>query len=69
MKLKKIKKAIDKGKKVYWSNRAYGVIKDELGQYLITCKLTDYCIKLHGLKGTEYENKLNGDEKDFFRRS
>ena len=66
MNIKEIKKAIDDGKKVRWSNRAYDVIKDKIGQYLIHCNLNDHCIGLHGLEGTEYENKLNGKEKDFF---
>ena len=66
MNIKEIKKAIDDGKKVCWSNRAYHVIKDKVGQYLIHCNLNDYCFGLHGLEGTKYENKLNGKEKDFF---
>ena len=37
MNIKEIKKAIDDGKKVCWSNRAYDVIKDKIGQYLIHC--------------------------------
>ena len=66
MNIKEIKKAIDDGKKVCWSNRAYDVIKDKIGQYLICCNLNDYCFGLHGLEGTKYENKLNGKEEDFF---
>ena len=66
MNIKEIKKAIDDGKKVHWSNRAYDVIKGKSGQYLIYCNLNDHCIGLHGLEGTEYENKLNGKEEDFF---
>ena len=66
MNIKKIKKAINEGKKVCWSNRAYDVIKDKRGQYLIHCNLNDHCIGLNGLEGTKYENKLNGEEKDFF---
>ena len=66
MNIKEIKKAVDEGKKVYWSNPAYEVVKGKSGEYLIHCTLNDHCIGLHGLEGTEYENKLNGEEKDFF---
>ena len=61
-----IKKAVDEGKTVYWSNPAYTVIKQENGHYLIHCNLNDYCFGLHGLEGTEYENQLNGKEEDFY---
>ena len=66
MTIKKIKQAVNNGKNVYWSNTAYEVIKDNIGQYLIHCTINGHCIGLHGLKGTEYENILNGKEKDFF---
>ena len=66
MNIKEIKKAINDGKKVCWSNPAYDVIKDKIGQYLIHCNLNDHCIGLHGLEGTEYENQLNGKEEDFY---
>jgi len=66
MNIKEIKKAINNNKKVCWSNPAYDVIKDDIGQYLIKCNLNDHCIGLHGLEGTEYENQLNGKEEDFY---
>jgi hypothetical protein len=56
-----IKNAVNKGRKVYCGNSAYQVIKDNKGQYLIKCSLNDYCIGLHGLEGTQYENQLNGE--------
>ena len=66
MTIKKIKQAINDGKNVYWSNTAYKVIKDNLGQYLIVCTINNHAIGLHGVKGSKYENVLNGEEKDFF---
>ena len=62
MTLCEIKQAIADGRKVYWKNAAYPVIKDSRGQYLITCTLTAYCIGLTWLDGTT----LNGKESDFF---
>ena len=62
MKVSEIKQAINDNKKVYWKNGLYEVIKDKLGQYLIYCKTTDYCIRL-----THQDNKaLNGEESDFY---
>jgi hypothetical protein len=66
MNINEIKQAIDTGKRVYWSNTGYEVIKDSLNQYLIICSINDHCIGLHGMKGTRFENKLNGKESDFF---
>ena len=66
MNIKQIKQAIKEGHKVYWSNTAYEVIKDNIGQYLIHCSINGHCIGLHGLKGTEYENALNRNEEEFF---
>ena len=36
MTLNEIKAAVDAGKTVHWANHAYTVIKDRIGQYLIT---------------------------------
>lgn len=66
MTLDEIKAAVDEGKIVKWVNNAYQVIKDNLGQYLIICHLNNSCIGLHGLKGTKYENVLNGREDGFY---
>lgn len=57
-----IKKAIDNGQKVYWSNSGYEVIKDNKAQYLIRCTSNNYCIGLTWQDGTT----LNGKEDDFF---
>lgn len=62
MNLQEIKQAIEEGKKVYWSNLSYEVIKDNIGQYLI--KSGSHCI---GLTWAD-EVTLNGEEKDFFTK-
>lgn len=58
--IEKIKLAVDCGDNVFCDNDAYKVIKDSKNQYLIIYTPSGYCIYLHGAKGTEYENKLNG---------
>jgi len=61
MTLKEIKAAIESGKKVYWSNASYTVIKDRHQRYLI-CHDSGSCIGLTGLDGVS----MNGSEDDFF---
>lgn len=56
--IQKIKKAVDEGKLVYSGENGI-VKKNKFGKYII-CSLNGYCIGLHGLEGTQYENKLNG---------
>jgi hypothetical protein len=55
-----IKAAVDAGQKVFADSRLYEVIKDSIGQYLIVCRSNNYCVSLHGMKGTQYEHRLNG---------
>ncbi len=62
MTLAEIKEAIAQGKKVHWSNHAYDVIKDRIGQYLIICNLNESCIGLTWKDG----KTMNGKEEDFF---
>ena len=66
MTLDEIKKAVDAGKAVKCGSDIYNVIKDNLGQYLIVCTANNYCIGLHGIEGTQYENKMNGHESEFY---
>lgn len=61
MTLTEIKQAIAIGKKVYWSNHTYSVVKDANGQYLIVCYTTGYTL---GLTWADDET-LNGKESDF----
>ena len=58
--VQEIKKAVDEGKTVYSDNEAYTVKKNKFGNYNIICSLNGYCIGLHGMEGTQSENKLNG---------
>ena len=46
MKLEEIKRAVNEGKVVYWSNSNYQVIKDRIGQWLIYCQSNEHCIGL-----------------------
>lgn len=62
MLLSEIKQAIDDGKRVFWCNAAYEVIKDKLGQYMIKCHLNGSSIGLTHLDGVT----LNGEEAEFF---
>ena len=62
MTLEQIKAAVEAGHKVYWKNKAYEVIKDSVGQWLIRCNFNDYCI---GLTWTD-EVTMNGKPEDFF---
>lgn len=62
MTLEEIKTAVDNGQRVYQTHKGYEVIKDKLGQYLITYKYNDYCIGLTWRDGVT----LNGKEEEFF---
>ena len=55
-----IKSAVDSGVDVFCDSDAYKVIKGKRGDYFITYTPSGYTIGLHGVEGTEYENKLNG---------
>lgn len=61
MTLEQIKRAIDEGKDVYWSNKGYKVKKDKLGQYLIV-HTGGHSIGLTWQDGVT----MNGKEEDFF---
>ena len=60
--IKQIKLALDKGTKVYWANKGYEVIKDNIGQYLIHCTMNDTYVGLTKLDGSF----RNGDQEQFF---
>ncbi len=62
MNVEQIKQAVDDGKKVYWTNCGYQVVKDDIGQYFITYKHNNYCIGLTWRDGVT----LNGEESDFY---
>jgi hypothetical protein len=62
MNLEQIKQASARGDKVHWSNSAYEVIVDSVGQYLIHCNLNDSYIGLTWRDGVT----MNGKENDFY---
>ena len=62
MTLDEIKRAVRAGKTVHWSNRAYRVVLDSVGQWLIVCDLNGYCI---GLTWTD-DVTMNGEPEQFF---
>lgn len=57
-----IKEAVDAGKIVYHNSNGYEVVKDNLGQYLIVCRMNDYTIGLTSKDG----RKLNGKLEEFY---
>src|SRR5210317_347003 len=61
MKLNEIKKAVKSGKRVFWKNENYEIIKEEAG-FLITCIHNNFAISLTQADGVT----MNGDESDFF---
>jgi len=63
MTLSEIKQALNEGKKVYWHNENYEVIKDNLDQYLIRSHFNDYYI---GLTWAD-KKTLNGKEHEFYK--
>ena len=58
--IKLIKEAINDGKRVFMTpSKAYEVIKDSIGQYLIKCHINDNFVGLHGRKNTNREHIIN----------
>jgi aryl-phospho-beta-D-glucosidase BglC (GH1 family) len=64
MNLEQIKQSLSEGKKVFWSNENYEVIKDKINKYLIHCVVNDHCIGLTHKDG----KTLNGEENEFFTK-
>jgi len=62
MTLEKIKAAVDAGNRVHWVNSGYVVMRDDLGQYLITYTRNGSAIGLTSPDGT----RLNGEPDEFF---
>ena len=62
MTLEEIQRAVDCGKTVHWSNTAYRVIHDSIGQWLVKCDLNDHCIGLTHKDGVT----MNGEPDEFF---
>lgn len=62
MKLHEIKTAVDSGQVVHQHHSGYQVIKDKLGQYLITYKHSEWAISLTWTDG----ETMNGQEEEFY---
>jgi len=62
MTLEEIKRALDEGKKVFHQHEGYPVIKDRIGQYLITYKYNEWAIGLTHQDG----RTMNGKEEEFY---
>ena len=62
MTLEEIKAAVRAGKTVHAGTRAYKVIEDSIGQWLICCTINDYCIGLTWRDGST----LNDKPENFF---
>ena len=67
MKLNEIKEAVEAGKRVFWVNKAYEVIKDGIGQFLIKSNFKD-SYREHSYIGLTHRDEvtMNGDETEFF---
>ena len=61
MNLEQIKKALEKGLKVYWENDGYEVLKDKLGRYLVVFRHNGYTVGLTDLNGN-----LQGNPNKFY---
>jgi hypothetical protein len=62
MTLTEIKAAVESGRKVYWCNKNYEVVKDDLGRFLVWCLCNNSYIGLTWRDGVT----LNGSEDQFF---
>jgi len=62
MTLQEIKAAIAAGHTVHWATKAYVVILDNIGRYIIKCTDNGYCIGLTHKDGVT----MNGSTTDFF---
>jgi hypothetical protein len=62
MTLDEIKKAVDAGKTVHWSNVGYVVVGNGRGDYVIKFLGNGHCVGLTWMDGVT----MNGNESDFF---
>ena len=62
MTAEEIMAAVNAGKRVFWKNMDYEVVKDRIGQFHVKCHHNNDCIGLTWMDG----KTLNGDETDFF---
>ena len=62
MTLQEIKHAVESGFVVHWATKAYRVVKDDVGQWLIVCDINGHCIGLTWIDGVT----MNGEPDEFF---
>ena len=58
MNLEQIKKALEKGLKVYWENDGYEVLKDKLGRYLVVFKHNGFWYPMDTIRDKEHLENL-----------
>jgi hypothetical protein len=57
-----IKAHVEAGRRVFWRDESYEVIKDRIGQWLVKCHINGACWGLTHRDG----KTLNGRGKEFF---
>ena len=62
MTLSEIQSAVLAGQKVHWKTKAYEIVHDQIGQWLVVCRSTGGC---WGLVWTD-KTTMNGKPWDFF---
>lgn len=62
MNLNEIKQAVETGKTIHWASKAYRVVKDSIGQWLIVCDVNNHAVGLTWRDGVT----MNGKPTDFF---
>jgi hypothetical protein len=62
MTLSEIQSAVLAGQKVHWKTKAYEIVHDQIGQWLVVCRSTGGCWGLVWTDGVT----VNGKPWDFF---
>jgi hypothetical protein len=62
MTLQEIQSAVLAGQKVHWQTKAYEIVHDKIGQWLVVCRSTGGCWGLVWADGVT----VNGKPWDFF---
>ena len=62
MTLQEIQSAVQAGQTVHWKTKAYEIVHDQIGQWLVVCRSTGGCWGLTWTDGAT----MNGKPWDFF---